>query len=433
METTYKYFSLKFFYMVVLVLFLGRPATFFSNLDPRFNPIGFSIYFLPCLYFYYKYGLHLSKKFLVLLGVYTAWVFVHLIIDKETKILPYLLLYIHLYVAYVTVRVYRTDIFGYFWRIVVGLTFVDSILWLGVNCIDMEKLSSYSILTPAASCSSASFIIFNVPHFPQYEGLGLFGLIRNCGFAWEPGLYGSIIIFAMFFNLAEKEYKIIGNTSLYILCFGVFSTFSTTAYSALIALFALHLFWGLFNKFSAKYLGGIIALLLLILLVNNLPFMAEKIETDINLENSITEDISALSTIESEREYITVSRSEGVYLDYLNLQESPVWGYGFNRENSYVSKNISQYIITSNDLTSFMAIWGGIYTFIIIMYMIWNSRFLRCHILQDDNSLFSIYLILSFSYSFSTCALTIAFLFYRIFDVYTNLEDDIEDYAREYQ
>lgn len=417
MEKSFKYTSIEFLYIIILLLFVGRPATFFVVNDPRTNPIGFLLYLFPSLYLFYSHGIKINKKFLALLGIYTIWAAIHTTIDYDVKILNYLLCYVHFFVAYVVVQVYHTEIFGYFWRIATALTFLDCILWAGIHFVDLETLSNISLLTPTSDTSSASFIIFNSPGL-RYEGLGIMGLLRNCGFAWEPGLYGSILIIAVFFNLAENDYKLQGNYAFMILAFGIFTTFSTTAYSALIILFALHVIYSSLNEVTPRRVWGLAALVCLALLVNNLPFMNEKIQDDVNMEGSFVNDSQAITLVDKDRELRTLQRTEGLVLDYINFMDAPIMGYGLARDNSYMFREISQYITTSNDLTSFLARWGIILTILIVGFMIWSSIFLRRYILMDSNSIFLLYIVIAISYSLTFCALIIAFLLYPVFETY---------------
>lgn len=426
MEKSFKYTSLEVAYLLLVILFLARPATLFNNIDPRMNLVGFIIYTIPCLYLAYKYEVRLDKKFLYLLGGYTAWVGVHYFIDYDFKLLSFLLIYIHIFVAYVLVRVFHSELFGYFWRLVTGLTIIDCILWAGIHFVDLSFLEQISPLTPTSDTSSASFLIFNTPGV-RYEGLGILGLLRNCGFAWEPGLYGSILILATFFNLAEYEYKVHNNKPLYILLFGLFTTFSTTAYTGLLVLFAVRSLLILRLGMTFKRLVGVTSLVGAVLLINQLPFMNEKILDDTNMENTLSGNKDNLKWVQKEQATRTVKRTEGLVLDYYNFTNSPTFGYGIDPTNSFVSRNISPYLQTSNDLTSFLAKWGIIYTVLLLILFIWNSVFMRHYVLLDYNSFFILFLVVAVSYCISLCALTMCFLLYRV------LEDEEEiDYLTSY-
>lgn len=412
---------------MIVLLYLARPATLFTNLDPRTNLEGLLLYLLPCLVLIRKHQITFGTKFLAIIGVFSSWVGIHYFVDEDFKLLSYLLTYTHILVAYVLVRVFHSEIFFYFWRVVAALTVLDLVGWGLVHFVDLSTMESISLLEPASDTSSASFLLFNSPGI-RYEGMGLLGLLRNCGFAWEPGLYGSILVMATFFNLAEKEYEFKNNLGLYILLLGIFTTFSTTAYTAVLVLFTVRMLIAMRQEVTFNRFVGICTLVGSILIANNLPFMNEKIQEDTNLENTLSGNKKNLKQVQKERETRTVKRTEGLALDYLNYKESPTWGYGIDPVNSFVHRKISPYLITSNDLTSFLAKWGLIYTILLVFLFIWNSRFIRNYVLYDDNSFLCVYLIVAVSYSLSLCALAICLLLYRFLE-----EEEEIDFLIDYE
>lgn len=432
MEKYYKYINFEILYLLIVILFLARPAEIFVNIDPRMNPIGFCLYILPALLLAYRYGVEFKSKFFIILTVYSIWVGIHVFIDPDLKLLSYLLIYCHIFVAYVLVRVFHSELFCYFWRIVTVLTAIDIILWAVCHFVPMGFIEQISIFTPTSDTSSASFIIFNSPGV-RYEGLGMLGLMRNCGFAWEPGLFGSILVLAAFFNLEERDYQFRGNHSLYIILFGIITTFSTTAYTAILTLFSLRSFFSLKSKITASRIFGLILLVGSILLANNLPFMNEKIQNDVDLNQTLSGNKRNLEWVEKEGELRTVKRSEGLFLDYLNFQASPTWGYGIDPVNSYVSREITPYLVTSNDLTSILAKWGIVYTLLLVILFGVNSYFLRNCIFCGNNSLLCVYLVIAVSYSLSLCALAMCILLYRFFEDTSLIEQQEFQEIEEYQ
>lgn len=415
MEKSFKYTSFEVIYLFWVLLFVARPAAMFMNIDPRLNPVSFATYLVPSIFLYYRYGLSINLKMVATLGIYSIYVGIHVLQDADLKILSYLLIYAHLFVGYTLVQVFREELFGYFWRIVTVLTAIDIILWIPVHFFSSEQMESWSLLEPASSTSSASFLIFNSPSIERYGDMGMLGLVRNCGFAWEPGLFGSIIVMALYFNLAEREYQFMNNKSLYILLFGLFTTFSTTAYTAAFILFGLRLLFSLKTEVTLNRMLAVLLLVGAIFASNRLPFMREKIQEDVSMQSTVTDKKNAMKYIKKEGELITVQRTEGLVLDYMNYRANPTWGYGMDRTNSFVFKQISPLITTSNDITSFLARWGWVFTLLWVPIFLWNSYMLRKNVLFDDNSFFLIFLVLSVSYPLSMCALCMSFLLYHLF------------------
>ena len=130
--------------------------------------------------------------------------------------------------------------------------------------------------------------------------------------------------------------------------------------------------------------------------------MSEKIDSRSNFENFSTES-GALEWYEKEQRLYTVDRFEGLYLDYKNFCDSPTFGYGLQRELSFVYKNISKYIITSNGLFKQFAQMGLILG-ILFMMLTYKSCIKLNKIYNFDTYwiLFVVIIVSSVSYMFDS-------------------------------
>lgn len=209
-------------YFFIVFLYAARATIFTSILDFRLNPIGFALLFLPALYYYFKYHLSIFKGSVALVFlILTLWMALHFFIDTKFDIFTYYIIFLQLFVGYVTLNVFREKIYLYFEKVTVALSVVAIVLWSIMQVVGVQTIASLGFMEPNSSISSASLLIFNTPRAD--EGGFLLGLTRNNGFAWEPGLFSCFLGLAMYFNLTRKQ-KIKGNINFYILAIALIST-----------------------------------------------------------------------------------------------------------------------------------------------------------------------------------------------------------------
>lgn len=395
-------------YFFIVFLFAARATFLTSNLDFRVNPIGFILLVFPSLFLLRKHRISLIYgRIGIVWLVLTIWVILRFFIDKEFNIFTYYVMYIQLLVCFVVINVYKENILIYFERITVVLAMIAIIFWGIMQVVGVEMVASLGFMEPSSSISSASLLIFNTPQFiSDVEGIG--GLTRNCGFAWEPGLFACFLVLAMFFNLC-REKKIKGNRSLYILMLALISTSSTTGYIAFLFVVCNYFFLQK-NRFKYK-IPILIILVPIVIWISQLSFMSDKIKDTSTFDNFLSQNETSVSYFEENESQMVVQRFEGFYLDYLNFINDPIIGYGY-RGNSYSALNISAYLIPADGIMSLFAQFG-IFIGFLIFYIYYKSALLYDNRYnQKYKMLFVLYLIISFSYNFNFVAMFMAIWWY---------------------
>lgn len=400
-----KSITLEKFYLFYVILFAAQATLFTSDMDFRSNPIGVGILLILCIRLLVKHKISLQNRNLqIIYTILAVWTILHYLTDKEFKFLSYLILFINFTIGYSLVRIFGNRIYEKTSQYITYLTGLSLVLWGIMHITGTGFFESVGFMKPASNTSATSLLLFNVPNTHIYEGKGVGPFMRNCGFAWEPGLFASFVCIAIYFNLLIKK-RIKGNTSFYILTLGLLSTFSTTGYSAYLLIMANY-----FIAQNAKKPTKILYILLGIpafLYIMNLPFMAEKIKEENQNENFVYDNNQYTSYLESEGTAITVRRWEGILMDYLNIQDKPVLGYG-TKNNSYVNTHISPYLITSNDIVGTFARFGILLGLLINIIFIINARYIDKLFKQKYCTFYILFMILSVSYNFTTLALIIA-------------------------
>lgn len=399
------YMEFLFFFYVYLLA--ARATLFTSNLDPRSNLLGFSLAVIPAIYLFFKHRVKFNLNIKIILSVFLLWTCIQYVTCDDFKKIQYFFLFWNILSAYLLIHIFRLRVFYYYEKITVYLACIAIFMWIFMHVVGPENLARLGFMEPASGTSSASFLIFNVPNIDYYKGKGMFGFERNCGFAWEPGLFACFLVIAIFNNLLRTKNKIRNNVWLYILIVALLTTFSTTGYVAFFAIVVSHFVIGRVNLFSLRNIIILVLLGFAAYRVFQLPFMRDKILAKSDTSEYMTENQFTMGIIKDQGELITVDRFEGMALDFMNIMDKPLFGYGISRENSYIFKNMSEFILISNGTTTVFSNFGILLAILFHYFYIKNSIFIRRCFRSKDKSFYLIYMIISFSYSFTTITMFI--------------------------
>lgn len=400
-------------------LLLGARATLFtSNLDPRENPVGFFLAVAPSVFSFFYHKLYFSNKAKIAFGVICSWIVIQFLTNHPFKYIQYGLFLWHIFSAYVLVNVFRTRLFYFFEKYTVILTKISLALWILMHIIGPENMASLGLFEPGSGTSAGSFLIFNVPDIVYYEGTGILGFHRNCGFCWEPGIFACLLVLAIFFNLLRTNNRIKDNKDLWILIIALATTFSTTGYIALMTILLTHYTFGKI-KFTAKNISMFCLVIAGVFYLFQLPFMKEKILNRSDKDSFVTENVNSMNTVAEMQEVRTVDRFEGMALDLLNIQDKPLFGYGLSRETSFVYREITPYLLISNGTTKNVASFGILLSVLMIVFLLVNSVYLTRISKAKDKSFFLLYIVISVSYSFATIGIFIAMSYFQLLSAKT--------------
>lgn len=367
-----KFFSTHFLVFLFFVLVFGRGSSLVANFDPRINFVGTILYML-CIVSMLTWKKNNCRNYspkiaIVFWSILTIWFLGHLFIfDNGFNIMPYSIFMLHMFAGILIIKTYNKSIVVYYEKAMVFLSVISIIGW-GIESAGMSSLllKSPILLENSAGISDYSLILYTLSVDPLRMQEFYGGIFRNSGCAWEPGLFSIMVCIAILFNIYQNK-KIVFNKRLIILLIALITTFSTTGYIVAIVIFASYY---LFSKKIS--IGKRIIYIFLIAFacfnLYNLPFISKKISSNADTESFSTVG-RKVEWYEKEGRTFTVGRFEGIMLDYMNVQDKPIMGYGLMRESSYVYKNISSTIITSNGIVKPIAQLGIILGVLIFILM----------------------------------------------------------------
>lgn len=299
----------------------------------------------------------------------------------------------------------------YFEKTVTYLTLLSLFLWLPTALIPSLKsfLMSFFIPTPgdmgATQCATIGLYSISVS-----EGF----ILRNNGFAWEPGRFSSLVVTTLFLNMIRTRCSI-SDKGFIILMLGLLSSQSTTGYMTFIVCMILYLY-NARKTIVAKILKIALPLSFILVFVYS-SFMLDKILEVIDTDNFITENVLSWRASVGNNGYVP-QRAEGLYYDFLNIVHDPLLGYGDNPSLSYLRTVLFPNfpISPSNGLLQIVAMLG-IPLGICFYFCLYRSSILLSKIYRFRGSflLFLLLCAINVSYNFFIEPLFVSFVFISLF------------------
>lgn len=401
-------FDYCFFFWIVLMM--GNSTNFINNFDPRTNLYFFILLLIAILGLWSKARMSKEKyKGYLVFAFLFPWVTYHYFVDTAFEYGSYAQFVLKIFVGLVFAAYYKERLIEYFYKIVSLLSFISIPFWVVCNILGEKTLATFAPFEQWLG-EGSSFVVYstleNLGHSDKY------GLVRNTGFCWEPGRFATCIVFAMACYIISNRGQIKWKSWKWLsMVIALVSTQSTTGYVTFLILIVIHYIFTA-NASLLKKTIMLVVIGLSLSSIMSLPFMQEKIVDNADSKTWITErkDVQWVDDLDHA---ITVDRSEGIFLDYLNIQYKPIMGSGLSFKDTYLYKYISRNLTTSNGLTNPLSRLGlllGIPFFILFLFGTKNiSKFYSS---SEIYMLFIVAMIMQYSYNFMFDIFFFALTFY---------------------
>ena len=364
-------------------------------------PLSF-IYILIIYKIDLKYSRNLWIAYIILsilqLFIFLRWGFSNFMISK----------YYDITVAFIFARTLGLKkFFYYFENAVTVLTFCGFVLWILVLGFPFLRDLFRSIsLSPYTTNIDFTLGFFGMPNKSDE-------MYRNCGFAWEPGRFASILVLTLLINLFRNGFNF-KNRNFLILFIGLISTFSTTGYVTLL-ICILGIFINYKGNGSATLMKYFLVIASIFFFISS-PFMLSKIQETSNTDNWL-DDATAARWSNKDVSF-TPQRFEGLYLETLNIIDSPLIGYGEKNDLSYVRRDLFPTIdihLSNGILQIFSAI--GIPLGVFLYILLWKSSKIISEIynVKGRYLFFLMICFINVSYSFFNEPLIMFICLYSVF------------------
>jgi len=406
----------EYLYFFMIVIYAAMAIKFTRSMMGYFQqPIGFAIPIIMTLILLIRNKItFVNKSFLLIIATYTIWSILQYIKYKYIDIIYISFVFYNITIAYIIISIFKTNVFLLYEKIVTLLSFVAIIGWLFMilvpnsfgSFIDLIKMPDQDMLL------RGNIIIFSMTDLEYYKSVESFGLTRNSGFSWEPGRFASMVVIALFFNMARTHFQFKKNLGFWILLIALLSTQSTTGY---ISFFILIIFYLINLKIEMKILS-LILIIPFMIITYNLPFLGEKINTLSDSESSMSKVDTDLENSETEGGNYVPQRFDGLQFELLNIINDPILGHGDDPNNSYVKNNISASLILSNGILKIFARFGLVLG-ILFYYLLFKSSkwFSNFYNIKGGIIYMLVFMSISISYDFNLIPLFFALTTFYLF------------------
>lgn len=313
-----------YLYLLVIIIYAGLASAFvrdFGDIRTLGNAVALTFTIVFVLY----KRVRNYRGFLVVLGIisiYSALSITSTGYSSSRFLWQFSLWLIFLYVGCVICRGYGYKLFVLTETILYHLAVISLICWV-LLLIMPGQFASFlqSFALPAFNDSdrfqSANVLFYTVilSSVTDGENSDFYFLIRNSGFAWEPGAFACFMCLGIGLNMLRTGLKFKNNIPLITFLIALASTQSTTGYSIFGIMLGIWLFVN-------KKIGWLIVLIPAALFVLNLPFMGDKLELKSEGFNEAT--LANASVGEYYDRFLSLSIMWDEFLRH------PLFGYGFS-------------------------------------------------------------------------------------------------------
>jgi hypothetical protein len=389
----------EYFVVFVLTIYAGNASKFVGALENWDNPIGFILPIFLVTLLAYERGVWFNHKYLLLLFGFTVYFVASTLMFGQLHPRFFGILVIKFTIAYIVISALGFRFFSMYEDIVYYLCIIGIVFWIISNIIptqftELLRHFEFSNQGPVKGNVDFNTIVYTVGNVADYPNVrmnfGGFSIFRNAGFAWEPGIFASLINVATLFNLIRSKFTLKGNNHFWIFQIALASTFSTTGYS----LFLLLMLFYIFNKDIVKAIWLVPVIVIATFFLFTLPFMSEKISENMEYD---TEQL-----IYDSAKYGIVyqpQRFQSLQMDFIDFLNHPLIGYGGHLEATWTNQLGAQ-IYTVSGIGKIMAQFGVV-GIIFFLFSLWQSskRIITLHNIRGI--IFPVLFILLYAISYS--------------------------------
>lgn len=353
-----------YFYLFCIVIFAGNATAFARSLG---NPIalGNAIALLLSFLFCYKNKIVIKKNFIYTIIAYSIYAVLTFINNNLMSPMWYCQIVTFLFIAYIICQGYKKSFFVLYETIIYHLSIIAIIFWsvyliapgvieTVVSIFQFDK--SYS----EEAIDSKNMIIYTLLSEDRQTN-NYINLLRNAGFAWEPGAFSCILCLAIYCNMLRTNCKIKQNKHLLILILTLATTFSTTGY--MIFLCMIFFVWFILKK---KYAVGII-LIPTIVMIFQLQFVQEKMFNEFTNVDNVNIDLF------DEEKTVSLGRIASLKYDFMEFLRHPILGLGGYTEGTWLAK-MGYNIATISGIGKLLSMYGIIITIIFFVLLFKSAK-----------------------------------------------------------
>lgn len=325
---------LDYSYILLLLIYTGS-ATIFARSLGNIATFGSWVgIFATCIMMYCRH-IRLDRQYFYVIGIFLCYAAITTINNGIINLMWITQIILYLSIAYVLVRIYDLYFFVIYEKLIYWLCIVSLIFWsvelIAPNLV-LSIVSALSFSAPYADGGNVAanmgvYTVGNPDFASEFQWL-----LRNSGFAWEPGAFAVMICLAIYCNAIRTKFSLKKNKQLYIMLLALLSTQSTTGMMLLCILII-----GYIMSQRALVAGiSLCCAIPLLYFIYSAPYVKDKIMdeyTNIDIETRI----QYISEASSENT-AALGRMESFIIEWNEFKRHPFIGLGGWSEGSYLQQ-----------------------------------------------------------------------------------------------
>ena len=388
-----------YFYIFCIFIYAGS-ATVFARSLGDLRTIGNAFAMVITLFFFLVNRIHFNRPYYISIAVFLLYAIITSI--KNGLVNPRWISewIIWLTIAYGICQGFKEKLFVVVETLLFHLCIIALVCWV-IHLLRPEFMTAfvhkYAFSEPyEEECNvEVNMIIYTINNINSESDFSL--LLRNPGFAWEPGAFASFVCLGIFCNVLRTNFKVL-NPSLWVFLLALASSQSTTGFMVFLAMVFLYL---IINR---KYTLLVLSIPVFIL-VFNMPFVKEKLFEEI--ENLQYADIELISG--------ALGRLYSFQLNFEEFLRHPIIGLGGYTEGTWLAQH-NYDVATISGIGNMLVYFGAVMTLLFFILLVRSCAYIK-KVMKSQNAIILLITILGIMVSYNLWKQPI-FIAFWMFGVY---------------
>jgi hypothetical protein len=355
-----------FSYAIIVFILLITAGSNFVTTSKGFL-IGGWVLFTGVYFYTEKF---IRPKFFLLVGIFVGISILYAFLNNAYNGVTYSGYFLTLCLAYYCRDYVKDNFYIYFVNIIYFLTCISLVLYpiQLLNFDFMYNLNNLMGLSEVGAFAKANSFVFTMTPIHY---------LRNCGFAWEPGGFATILTMTFFINLFNIGEPLTSRRNI-VFFIAIVTTQSTMGLLSMLIPLSLVLKDFIMQSRTYRQLSVVIIPMVFIVvasLFTQVDFLYAKMVKEITELDTEMEEVERASV---EKNAIAVSRSMSVILDMRTIKKYPLFGLGVDFRTTGLSKlGYDENLMTACGTTALLMRFGFVgfllYNFLLFRFADFDS------------------------------------------------------------
>ena len=388
-----------YFYIFCIFIYAGSATVFARDLGD-IRTFGNAFAMVITLFFFIKNKIKFTKLYYISIAVFLLYAVITSINNNLVNPRWISEWIIWLTMAYGVCQGFKEKLFVVVESLLLHLCIIALIFWvihLLMPDIMTEFVKKYAFSQPyEEDCNVIANMVFYTINDDAIENEFAL-LLRNPGFAWEPGAFASFVCLGIFCNMLRTNFKVF-NPSLWVFLLALASSQSTTGFLVFLAMVFLYF---IINR---KYTLLLLSIPILIM-VFNLPFVKEKLLYEFEI----------MQYLDYNRNSGAVSRLYSLQLNIEEFLRHPIIGLGGYTKGTWLAQH-NYDVATISGIGNMLVYFGAVMTLLFIILLVRSCIYIK-KVTKSQNAIILLITILGIMVSYNLWKQPI-FIAFWMFGVY---------------